>query len=279
MLSAPSSTEMRLCYPLTTPDAGVRIMGLYGPYEESFALLAKIGYEGAELMVRRPAPELADETKRLCGKYGIKIAAVGLTPAVKADKLFISSPDPEVRAAALERAGEVIRFASELGAPFCIGSFRGRVSEEADSLLDAEKAFRRISEQCTAAGIPFLVEPQGASNSNYMNDLEQAQRFKKEAGIGNMKFIFDMFHAQINEPLLFASIVKNAVDFGLVHCSGEKRLAPGDGAMPCREIIGTLAACGYDGWYSTEIKQEPDQETAARRAFDFLNNVKQETGR
>ena len=56
MLSAPSSTEMRLCYPLTTPDAGVRIMGLYGPYEESFALLAKIGYEGAELMVRRPAP-------------------------------------------------------------------------------------------------------------------------------------------------------------------------------------------------------------------------------
>ncbi|MFR5880274.1 MAG: hypothetical protein ACLUEQ_05440 [Cloacibacillus evryensis] len=74
---------MRLCYPLTTPDAGVRIMGLYGPYEESFALLAKIGYEGAELMVRRPAPELADETKRLCGKYGIRIAAVGLTPAVK----------------------------------------------------------------------------------------------------------------------------------------------------------------------------------------------------
>ena len=268
---------MKLCYPLTTPDANVRIMGLCGPYEENFALLSKIGYEGAELMVRKPSPGLAEETKRLCAKYGMAVAAVGLTPAVKEDRLFLSSPDPAIRAAALERARDVIRFAAELGAPFCIGSFRGHISEGADSLLNAHAAFKKISEQCAAAGIPLLVEPQGLSNSNYMNTFDGAQRFKKEAGIENMKFIFDMFHAEANEEYLFGAIVKNAADFGLVHCSAEKRLPPGSGAMPCRQIIRALAAAGYDGWYSTEIKQEPDQETAARRAFDFLHPIKEET--
>lgn len=270
---------MKLCYPLTTPECGVKIMGMSGGFEESLAVLASIGYDGVELMTRHPSHELAVETLRLCKKYKIEPAVVGVTPVAAQDRLFLASPDASVREAAFERAREVITFAAELSVPFCIGSFRGRIEGVGNSIDDAERTFASVADLCESAGIAFLVEPQSVSNSNYINTFAQARAFRKDAGIRNTKFIFDMFHEDINEEDVVKAAANNVGDIGLVHCSGRKRLPPGCDDMPCERISAALRAGGYSGWYSTEVKQEPDSKTAAERSFIFLNSVREKIGR
>src|SRR5258708_3676856 len=71
----------------------------------------------------------------------------------------------------------------------------------------------------------------------------------------------------VRDPLLLAR------DFiGYIHVADSNRLAPGWGHIPFDEIFGVLGDIGYNDWITVEILPDPDPDSAAQQAIQFLRS-------
>ena len=64
---------MKLCYQVATPDVAVAdsVTAYQGPLDQSVGDLARLGYDGVELMTLTPGELDWEEVKGTAEKYGI----------------------------------------------------------------------------------------------------------------------------------------------------------------------------------------------------------------
>jgi len=262
---------MKLCYPITGPESGDITMAMGGDFEKGLQTLHQIGFHGIELMIRDPDKVNIKDLRRLLSKYGLVLAAVGVTPMVLQDKLTLSHSKKEMREEAIKRALSAIKLASEFGAPFCIGSFRGFINEEDENnnLENAKSSFRKICDFAQKINTEILLEPQGLKNSNYINTIDEGLDWIEQVGYNNLRLILDFFQIADNEVFIFRNILKTIEKVGLIHVSDSKRLLMGFGDIQVKEFISMLLSMGYEGFFSTEIIQIPDSATAAQMSFSY----------
>ncbi|MFE2429080.1 TIM barrel protein [Streptomyces sp. NPDC059373] len=86
------------------------------------------------------------------------------------------------------------------------------------------------------------------------------------SGLGNAKFLLDLYHLSMNGEDLSEVIDRYADKTGHVQIADNPgRGAPGTGALPLTELIGRLRKAGYDGWVGLEYKPGPDGSPASFR--------------
>jgi sugar phosphate isomerase/epimerase len=209
----------------------------------------------------------------LLNKNNMSIAAVGVTPLVAETGLVLASPKKEVREEALFKAFDVIEFASKFNAPFCVGRFRGNINPESsdNSIEVAAETYRKLCLKADEFGIEVFFEPQGVASGNYLNTVREGLEWINKVGCENLRLILDLYHLSNNEQSVFFSIQRALGKIGFIHTCDAKRLMMGFGGLPVREFIGAVLATGFKGYFSVEINQEPDQETAALMSYHFFN--------
>lgn len=269
---------MKLCYPITGPESESISMAMGGDFDTSLRALHKIGYQGIELMIRDAKRIDTNILKKQLKANKLEIAAVGVAPMVLQDKFTIAHKIKRNRDKAMERAIDAIDLASNFNAPFCIGSFRGFIDEkdENNDIGKALKSFQLICNYAKKKNVSVLMEPQSTANGNYINTLEQGLHWIDQVNCENLFLILDFFHIAGNEISMFKNIEKIKNKFKLVHVCDNKRLMMGYGNLPIVDFIAALIAQGYEGYFSTEIKQLPDPFTAAKMTFayfDYLQKV------
>ena len=262
---------MKLSYPVCTPDATEKIMAWCGDYEEAFSFLRNTGYAGIELLVKDPAAVDREELKRLLAENGLSLSAVGTTPMQKEDHLFLMDPDPEIRREAAERLFGLIDLAAEFEAPVLIGKYRG-TAKDADGcrLEDLAEVLKKADEEAGRRGTLLFIEPQNASNINNLNTIGETVSWIRENHFKNVMLLMDLFHMDQTEESITGSLKTYAAYLGMVHMADSGRKIPGTGSLPMKEILNTLYGIGYKGYLSMEIKQEPDERTAAVGAAGVL---------
>ena len=119
---------MKLCYQVATPDVAVAdsVTAYQGPLDQSFGDLARLGYDGVELMTLNPGELDWEEVKGTAEKYGISIVLVCTGELFGQLGLSYTSPEEEIRREAIKRTKEIIDFAGYLGANINIGRVRGQ---------------------------------------------------------------------------------------------------------------------------------------------------------
>jgi hydroxypyruvate isomerase len=86
------------------------------------------------------------------------------------------------------------------------------------------------------------------------------------SGLGNAKFLLDLYHLSMNGEDLPEVIDRYADKTGHVQIADNPgRGAPGTGTLPLTELIGRLRKAGYDGWVGLEYKPGPDGSPASFR--------------
>ncbi len=117
---------MKLCYQVATPDVAVAdsVTAYQGPLDQSFGDLARLGYDGVELMTLNPGELDWEEVKGTAEKYGISIVLVCTGELFGQLGLSYTSPEEEIRREAIKRTKEIIDFAGYLGANINIGRVR-----------------------------------------------------------------------------------------------------------------------------------------------------------
>lgn len=266
---------MKLCYQVATPDVAVApsVTAYQGSLEKSFTDLARLGYDGVELMTLNPKKLDWALVKSTAEKNGLSIVLVCTGEIYGQLNLSFTDKNESVRKEAIKRVCEIIDFASYLGANINIGRVRGGyyydVPQE-QTYAWAVQAFQEISDYAAPKNVKIALESVTIMQTNFINTIAEAAEMVDNVDRENFKLMMDLFHMNIEEKNIYQTINKYSNYNIHVHLADNNRRYPGHCGMNFVKIIETFKESGYDGGFCTEIFQIPNQEEAARGAVEHL---------
>ncbi|MER5473964.1 TIM barrel protein [Streptomyces sp. NPDC002685] len=252
------------------------------PLLERPAAAAAAGFSAVELWwpwVDSPTPEPAelDALKKAIEDAGVRLTGLnfyaGQLPGPDRGALSIPGEESERFRANIDVTAE---FARSLGCTALNALYGNRVEgvdpaeQDAlalENLVLAARAADRIGAILLVETLnrpesplyPLVTAPAGVGIVDKVN---------KATGLGNAKFLMDLYHLSMNGEDLPRVIAAYAERTGHVQIADNPgRGAPGTGTLPLEELLDQLAKAGYEGWVGLEYK--PGDRPSAE-AFDWL---------
>lgn len=257
-----------------------------GITEEHYPLLARLkamGYDGVEV----PLFDADHDGLRAVGRELDSLGLGRTAVCVSTPDTNPVSPDAAVRQAALDHIRERIDWCVTVGADVLCGPFhsalgalvgRGRTAEEWDWCVEVQRAAAAHAQQ---AGVKLSVEPLNRFEVYFLNSMADANRLAAEVDNPFYGYLYDSFHANIEEADVYRSVVDNAAGINHVHISENHRGTPGSGHVHWADTFRALKAINYDGWLTIEAFGRALPELAAatciwRDLFDSADNLASE---
>ena len=266
---------MKLCYQVATPDVAIAesVTAYQGPLQKTFGDLAKLGYDGVELMTIDPMKLDWNEVRQTAADLDLTVGLVCTGEIFGQLGLSFADPDAGRRAEAIARVNGIIDFAASQNAKVNIGRVRGQyrpgiAHEQTEEW--AVEGFRAISDHAAPKGVQIALENVTIMQTNFLNTMDECRRLIEMTDRPNFKAMIDVFHLNIEEKDLYQAIRDNS-DINIhVHLSDNNRRYPGHCGMDFEKIIRTFHEMGYDDLFCTEVFQIPNMEDCARLAIEYL---------
>jgi D-psicose/D-tagatose/L-ribulose 3-epimerase len=210
-----------------------------------------LGFSVIDINISHPERFPLKAVKQKVKEAGIEVVT---TIGLPADCNLID-PKPAVRRHGIDTLKKLVDINTEIGAKILGGviyaswgylSGKPRTDEEwgwsVESMKEVAQYARKKSDMVLA------VEPVNRFESHFLNIAEDAVRYCREVGTGNMKVHLDSFH-MIREELSFTEAVRTCgKDYlGYVHVCENNRGIPGTGQVPWKEFFTALRKTGYKG--------------------------------
>lgn len=269
---------MQLCYQVATPDIAVAptVTSYQGDLDTSFRAIYALGYDGAELMTVDPDQLDWAQVKALAEHYSLSIPLVCTGEVYGQIGISFVDPDPSRQKIAIDRMRRIIDFAAYLGADVNVGRIRGQYTPSVPRQTTYDTAvsvFRELSAYAAQKKISIALETINTLQSNFINTMAEGDRFVSAVGSPNFRLMADIFHMNMEEKDLCRSIQKYADNTIYVHLSDSNRRYPGSAGSDFAKVIRTFRESGYNGTFTIEIMQLPDQQTAAQRSIEYLRPI------
>ena len=235
------------------------------------AQAAKLGFDAVELFPATADALDARELKKLLAQHSLQVAAIGTGAGWVKHKLRLTDPDAAIRRRAIDFIAAIVDLAGGFNAPAILGSMQGRVEasiERTQSLAWLAAALEQLGPRAHALGVPLLYEPLNRYETNLFNRTDDAVAFLKTLRTQNVKLLCDLFHMNIEETDIAASLRTAGAFVGHIHFVDSNRLAIGFGHTDVAPVMQALRDIGYDGYLSAEILPLPDAETAAKKHME-----------
>ncbi|MBA4862764.1 TIM barrel protein [Streptomyces sp. PSKA54] len=263
-------------------DVNLSILFTELPLLERPAAAAAAGFTAVELWwpwADAPAPEQSrlDALQRAIEGAGMQLVGLnfyaGQLPGPDRGALSIPGEESERFRANIDVA---TGFAESLGCKALNALYGNRV-EGVDPAVQDELALENLVLAARAAdriGATLLIETLNKPESplyplvSAPAAIEVVEGVNKATGLGNARFLMDLYHLSRNGEDLPSVIEQYAARTGHVQIADNPgRGAPGTGSLPLEELLGLLRKAGYDGWVGLEYK--PGDRPSAE-AFDWL---------
>lgn len=269
---------MKLCYQVATPDVAIAesVTAYQGSLEKTFGDLAKLGYDGVELMTIDPDKLSWDDVKATAKDLNLDVDLVCTGELFGQLGLSFTSPDVGIRKEAIAHVKRIIDFAAFLNARINIGRVRGQylpgVPREQTEAWAIE-AFKEISSYAQPKKVDIALETVTIMQTNFINTMAEGVAMVEKVGFPNFRMMMDIFHLNLEEKNLYEAI-RNYIPHSIhVHLSDNNRRYPGHCGLDFEKIIQIFYDSGYDGSFCTEIMQLPSMEEAATGAIRHLSPI------
>ena len=253
--------------------SGFQALALREDYENSFKLLSRLGFKGAELHVRNPAETDFNAIIPLLEKYHLQVPTLGTGQAFFDEGLSLTHGNASLRKKARERLLSHLELSARLSCFVTIGLIRGvpRKEEKDEALkLLADELFR-LGESAEKLGSPgLLLEPLNRYETTVINTLAEARALLKQVGSRKLGILADSFHMNIEEKDVGESLRKAGKQLWHVHLADSNRQAPGQGHFDFDALFRALHQIGYRGWVSGEYLPLPDPAGSVKLFARFL---------
>ncbi len=239
--------------------------------EDAFQQAAAHGFDAVEIFPSEASILDGSELASLRERHQLAIAAVGTGAGWVKHRLHLTHPEAQVRLQAKAFIAALILKAAQFGAPVILGSMQGRVEpgvERAQALEWLGEALLEAGALAASHGTVFLYEPLNRYETNLFNRQLDAAEFLRERGLGTVRILADLFHMNIEEQDLPATLRALGGMLGHVHFADSNRRAIGFGHTQGAPIIEALRSIGYSGYLSAEILPLPDSHSAARQTME-----------
>ncbi|MDX1927791.1 MAG: sugar phosphate isomerase/epimerase family protein [Pirellulaceae bacterium] len=231
---------------------------------------AKLGFDAVEVFPRSPSEVDVQQLRQLLDRHGLKLAAVGTGAGWLTQQLSLTATEPSVAQRAAEFIRGVIELAGSFGAPAIIGSMQGRIptAEQRDPLFaQLTLAIEMLAEHAERFEVPLLIEPLNRYETNVFTDMLTTASWIGALKTKNVRILADMFHMNIEEADMAASVRQFGHLIGHVHFADSNRRAIGLGHTDAGAVIQALKSVGYSGYLSAEVFPLPDAITAAQQTI------------
>jgi sugar phosphate isomerase/epimerase len=269
---------MKTAIVLSTHAAQFNAVAFKGDFETNVAKIAAWGYNGAELAIRDPKLVDDDALLLVVTQHGLEVPAIGTGQAWGEEGLSFTDPDPDVRAAAIQRVCNHVPFAARTGAVIIIGLLRGIVKpgvEHEQAYAWLVEALQRCSAAAAPHGVRLVLEPINRYETTLINNVDQGLALIEAVGADNFGLLLDTFHMNIEEPKIEDSIRTAGDRIFHFHVADSNRWYPGAGHIDFGSVMATLRDIGYAGYVSVEAMPMPDADTCAERAIANLRRANQ----
>ncbi|MFE9681058.1 TIM barrel protein [Streptomyces sp. NPDC006285] len=248
------------------------------PLPERPAAAAAAGFTAVELWwpwPETPTPRRAqlDELRQAIEDAGVRLTGLnfyaGQLPGPDRGALSIPGQESERFRANIDVAAD---FAQSLGCAALNALYGNRV-EGVDPAEQDELALENLVSAARAAdriGAILLIETLNERESPLYPlvtapaGVAVVDRVNEATGLGNARFLMDLYHLSMNGEDLPSVIERYAARTGHVQIADNPgRSAPGTGSLPLAELLGLLRKQGYEGWVGLEYKpgDRPSAET------------------
>ncbi|SCK46761.1 TIM barrel protein [Streptomyces sp. AmelKG-E11A] len=252
------------------------------PLLERPAAAAAAGFTAAELWwpwIDAPEPPSAerDALKAAFEDAGVRLTGLnfyaGRLPGPDRGALSLPGEESERFRANIAAAAD---FAGSLGCGALNALYGNRVDgtdpaeQDAIALTNLQLAARAADR----IGAVLLIEALNRAESpryplaSAPAAIEVVDRVNAETGLGNARFLMDLYHLAMNGEDLPTVIDRYTPRTGHVQIADSPgRGAPGTGALPLADLLRRLDKAGYGGWIGLEYKPGEGPSAAA---FDWL---------
>ncbi len=217
--------------------------------------LKDTGYDGVEVPIFTGDPAHFRALGAQIADLGLQATGIGVMPG--AGKTCISA-DPAERAAALDHLKWLIDCTYALGGTLASGPFHQPLGEfsglppTADELLRLVEVHKAAARYAAGAGITLAVEPLNRFECYILNTAAAAADLTARVAEPNYGYLYDSFHANIEETSVAGVIGPTAHAIKHVHISDNTRGVPGAGHIDFAAIFRALRHARYDGWMTVE---------------------------
>ena len=248
--------------------------------EDQFDLLTKIkdvGYDGVEIPIfggEEKVSHFANIGKALKDN-GLDCTSVTVIP--DEDRSPISNNEKQ-RANALEYMKWAIDCSAALGSEILAGPYYhplGVFSGEPPSQEEKEngaKVHQDAADYAKQVSLKLSIEPLNRFECYFLNIGQDASDYVDLVNRDNFGYLYDTFHANIEEKDPVGVISKTIKNINHIHISENDRGTPGKGNIPWIETFDAIKNSGYDGWLTIEAfgRALPDLAAATRVWRDFF---------
>jgi hydroxypyruvate isomerase len=250
-------------------DVNLSILFTELPLLDRPAAAAAAGFDAVELWwpwVDDPVPAKAelDALRSALESAGTRLVGLnfyaGRLPGPDRGALSLPGVESERFRANVPVAAE---FAASVGCTALNALYGNRVDgvdpAEQDELALDNLVF--AAQAASEAGATLLVEALNAPESpryplvSAESAVEVVDRVNAATGLGNARFLLDLYHLAMNGEDLPSVIKRFTSRTGHVQIADNPgRGAPGTGSLPLAELLAQLTAAGYTGWTGLEYK-------------------------
>ena len=259
-----------------TPDLKAPVLAPYsGDLPSAFAKLARLGYDGVELMTKDPSGLNGSAIRRWLDEHNLELSQICTGPVWGEDKLGLVNADATLNPEAMKRMKEIVDFAagfSQPGLPVNIGRSRGQgdPGQPEKSLAAYGAAFRELADHALPRKVRLTLEPITATLIKFVLSTQDGIEMCRRVDRPNFGLMLDVYHMNIEDVNIYQSFHEAKDYCWLVHVCDKNRRYPGSAHLDFARIIAALDEIGYDGFVSTEMLPWPDPDTSAWAAIEHL---------
>jgi sugar phosphate isomerase/epimerase len=231
----------------------------------------RIGFDGIELSgpdMLALAREAVDES-------------VAVTAICSGHRGWLIDPDPEMVAVARTDIRVLLEYGARLDAPLILVPIYGRNEKFTNAgtgrtHLEDEalwlEGLREATDHAERIGARILVEPINRYENPLSITIADAMRYASAMNSSAVRPMADVFHMNIEEADLVASLEAAADVLSYVHLGDSQRLEPGKGHLDFGAVFGALKRIGYDGWATIECNLSGPAAEVLPAAVGFLRD-------
>ena len=198
-------------------------------------------------------------------EYGLTVSAICAKDRGNLD-------DPSKREVALAGLKETIEVAKKFDCPNIIvtagedaGVDRAKAKE---SIIAGLKEMAPLAEE---AGVMLVLEP---ISGGYFVDSAEPFSIIEEVGSPAVKLLYDIFHYQVMEGNIIATLKANIDKVGHIHAAcvpGRNEITKGE--LNYTEVFRAIRDMGYDRWIGLEYLPTMEKEASIRACMELMNQL------
>lgn len=210
-----------------------------------------LGFEVLDINVAHPEKFPTEAVKEKVKEVGIEVVTtIGLPTNSN-----LIDPNPEIRRNGIETLKKLVDINVDIGSSIlggvnyaAWGYLTGKPRTEDEWGWSVESMHELALYAKSRSDMIIAVEPVNRFETHFLNVAQDAVKYCKDVGTGNLKVLLDSFH-MIREEQNFTEAVEicGKEYLGYVHACENNRGIPGTGLVPWEELFAALRKIGYNG--------------------------------